>query len=248
MSALFEVRGLTVRHGGLVALDGVDLSVERGSIVGLIGPNGAGKSTFIDAVSGFVTPSGGTVAVDGRDLTTMSPAKRVRAGLCRTFQAVELFDDLTAEEHLLVAAPAPSWRSTITDVFWPKSSRPTAVEETLRLLGISDLRAARPAALSTAERQRLALGRAVVSSPHVVLVDEPAAGLDGTETAAMADLLRSIAAAGIAVLVVDHDMSLIMSVCDRVDVLDLGRRVASGTPEAVRRDPAVIDAYLGARR
>ncbi|MEZ5183042.1 MAG: ABC transporter ATP-binding protein [Acidimicrobiales bacterium] len=245
MSALLEVGDLTVKHGGLVALDEVSLTVATGQIVGLIGPNGAGKTTFIDTLTGFTAPARGHVRFQGRDLTDARPHERSRAGLVRTFQSLELFDDLSVRDNLLVAAHPPTLWSTITDLFWPKSHDSTETHCILELLDLLPVADRLPTELSNGERHVVALGRALVSSPQLLLLDEPAAGLDPGETAELAERLRRLPAAGTSVLVVDHDMSLILGVCDEVHVLDFGRIIASGPPDEVRADPLVISAYLG---
>jgi len=246
MTALLEVRDLTVRHGGVIAIDQVDLRIDAGQVVGLIGPNGAGKTTFIDTLSGFTAPAHGSILLDGVDVTGTRPHERARAGLVRTFQSLELFDDLTVADNLAVAAHTPTWRSTVTDLFRPKSHDAADVHRVLDQLGLLPLARRFPLELSGGQRQLVALGRALVAEPKLVLLDEPAAGLDPAETAELSRLLRTLPATGASVLVVDHDMSLILGVCDRVDVLDFGRIVASGPPDVVRDDPVVIAAYLGA--
>jgi branched-chain amino acid transport system ATP-binding protein len=245
VSPLLEVHELTVRHGGLVALDGVSLDVEAGQIVGLIGPNGAGKTTFIDTLTGFTTPIDGRIRFDGVDITRARPHRRSQAGLVRTFQSLELFDDLSVRDNLLVAAHTPTVWSTITDVLWPKSHDTTDTHRVLELLGLLPVADRLPVELSNGERHVVALGRALVSSPRLVLLDEPVAGLDPAETAELAARLHRLPDAGTSVLVVDHDMSLIMGVCDVVHVLDFGRLIASGAPDEVRADPEVVAAYLG---
>ena len=245
MSPLLEVRELTVRHGGLVALDDVGLDVEAGHIVGLIGPNGAGKTTFIDTLTGYTKPVGGEIRFDGVDITRARPHQRAQAGLVRTFQSLELFDDLSVRDNLLVAAHTPTVWSTITDALWPKSHDTTETHRVLELLDLLPVADRLPVELSNGERHVVALGRAMVSAPRLLLLDEPVAGLDPSETAELADRLRRLPEAGTTVLVVDHDMSLIMGVCDVVHVLDFGRLIASGAPDQVRADPEVIGAYLG---
>ena len=242
---LLEVADLTVKHGGLVALDGVSLRVEGGGIAGLIGPNGAGKTTFIDTLTGFTPAARGRVTFGGADITRAAPHARSRAGLVRTFQSLELFDDLSVRDNLLVAAHTPTLCSTLTDALWPKPHDSTETRRVLELLELETLADRLPTELSNGQRHVVALGRALVSSPQLVLLDEPAAGLDPGETAALAGLLRRLPATGTTVLVVDHDMALIMGVCDEVHVLDFGRLVATGTPAEVRTDPTVIAAYLG---
>ena len=242
---LLEVTDLTVKHGGLVALDAVSLAVEAGGIVGLIGPNGAGKTTFIDTLTGFTPAARGHVSFAGADITRAAPHARSRAGLVRTFQSLELFDDLSVRDNLLVAAHTPTRWSTFTDTLWPKPHDSTETRRVLELLELGDVAERLPTELSNGQRHVVALGRALVSSPRLVLLDEPAAGLDTGETETLAELLRRLPATGTTVLLVDHDMALIMGVCDTVHVLDFGRLVASGTPAEVRADPTVIAAYLG---
>lgn len=244
MNARLSAEALGARHGGIVALERVDLQVPPGSIVGLIGPNGAGKTTLIDTITGFKRPSGGRVLLDGRDITRLPPHQRVRAGLARTFQSGELFDDLTVADNLTVAAQVPSWRSTILDFV---SLRPftTDVEPVMETLGITHLAHRQPPELTQGDRQLVALGRALAARPRVVVLDEPAAGLGPEETERLASVIRSLPDSDVSVLLVDHDMSLVLGVCDHVAVLDFGRLIAHGTPDEVRHDPLVIDAYLG---
>jgi branched-chain amino acid transport system ATP-binding protein len=243
--SLLVVDDLVVKHGGLVALDGVGLTVDEGRIVGLIGPNGAGKTTFIDTLTGFTSPSRGRIVFDGRDITNASAHHRSQAGLVRTFQSLELFDDLTVLDNLLVAAHTPSLWSTLTDVLWPKVHDDRQTRAILELLDLGPVADRLPSELSNGQRHVVALGRALVASPALVLLDEPAAGLDPTETAELGAMLRRLPELGTSVLVVDHDMSLILGVCDTVHVLDFGHVVANGPPAEIRHDPVVIAAYLG---
>ncbi len=245
MSAALDVTELSVSFGALVAVDDVSFSVADGSIMGLIGPNGAGKSTTIDALCGFV-PAHGSVRLAGESLEGMRAHQRARAGLGRTFQAVELFDDLSVRENLLVAAIRERWWSPFVDAVSPRrSARGVVVEDALALMGLADLADARPTQLSHGQRQLVGVARALAGRPRVVLLDEPAAGLDPTETERLGQLLTSLPDAGVSVLVVDHDMNLMLEVCDEITVLDFGRVIASGPTDQVRNDPAVIAAYLG---
>jgi branched-chain amino acid transport system ATP-binding protein len=243
--SLLEVDDLTVKHGGLVALDGVTLDVDAGHVVGLIGPNGAGKTTFIDTLTGFTPPHRGRITFDGRDITRASAHHRSQAGLVRTFQSLELFDDLSVLDNLLVAAHTPSLWSTLTDALWPKEHDNRETHAVIDLLDLGPVADRLPAELSNGQRHVVALGRALVASPGLVLLDEPAAGLDPAETAELAVMLRRLPELGTTALVVDHDMALILGVCDVVHVLDFGHVVASGPPAQIRHDPTVIAAYLG---
>lgn len=242
---LLDVRSLTVRYGGVVALDDVSFAVAPGEIVGLIGPNGAGKTTCIDALTGFTVPSGGRVRFAGASIEDEPPHDRARRGFVRTFQSLELFDDLSVRENLLVSADAPTWRSTLTDALFPKPRAHRAVDEVLDLVGLEAVAERHPSDLSNGQRHLVALARALVARPALVLLDEPAAGLDTVETVALGALLRRLPGLGTSVLLVDHDMGLVLGTCDRVLVLDFGRLVADGTPAEVRADPAVVAAYLG---
>lgn len=242
---LLRVTDLTVHHGGLVALDHVSMELEQGSIVGLIGPNGAGKTTLIDALSGFTTPTDGRIVFDGGRIDALAPHLRARAGLVRTFQSLELFEDLTVAENLLLVLDRPGAWSLLTDALRPRRREHTAVAEVLDVLGLHDCAARRPGELSNGQRHLAALGRALIARPRLLLLDEPAAGLDPTETTALNTILRSLPDRGITVLLVEHDMAVVLEVCDRVDVLDVGRLIASGTPAQIRADDRVIAAYLG---
>jgi branched-chain amino acid transport system ATP-binding protein len=228
MTAVFRAAGVQVSFGGVRAVAGVDLDIEPGELVGLIGPNGAGKTTFIDAVSGFVKYTG-TVELGGASLDGLRPHARAQRGLARTWQTVELFDDLTVRENLTVAARNGS----------------ASVDAELELLGLKSAADAMPWELSQAERKRAGVGRALVARPRLLCLDEPAAGLDVRQSKEFGELLPGIAKNGTAILLVDHDMGLVLSVCDRVVVLDAGNVIAQGTPAQIRGDDKVIAAYLG---
>jgi len=245
--ALLETNDLTVTFGGLNANDGVDIDIEQGSFVGLIGPNGAGKTTFIDAITGFVSTSRGTAMFAGRDLLSMKPHERAMAGLSRTFQSLELFDDLSVEDNLLVAAERPRWYGFLQDFVRP--NRNTGVEDqvswALDVLDLGEYRHANPGDLSHGQRKLVGVARALAAKPQLVLLDEPAAGLDTAESQVLGGRLRSFLDHDITVFLIDHDMGLVLNVCDYIYVLDFGRIIAAGTPEQIRTDPSVIKAYLG---
>jgi branched-chain amino acid transport system ATP-binding protein len=243
--ALLEVRDLTVRFGAVRALDQVDLSVPGGSLVGLIGPNGAGKTTLIDAVTGFV-PADGSIRLAGTALERLAPHRRVAAGLGRTWQSLELFDDLTLRENCLVAAQPATLAGSLLDAVRPgRHAHDPKVDEALELVGLSADADRPPTELSLGQRKLAGVARALAGGPSLLMLDEPAAGLDTDESAALGERLRRIVAAGTTILLVDHDMGLVLGVCEQVHVLDFGRLVRSGTPDEVREDPAVIAAYLG---
>jgi sulfate-transporting ATPase len=248
VTAALQVRDLSIRYGGVVALDGVSIDVPVGRLHGLIGPNGSGKTTFLDGVTGFARAVSGTVRVGGVDCTGLPPHRIARLGLTRTFQALELFDDLSVEENLAVVATAtpaaPTLHEDVDDEI-PLPSTASRVNAALTTVGLQGWGPARPGTLSNVDRRRVALARALVAEPTVLLLDEPAAGLDPTETAELAALLGRISASGTAVLLVEHDMALVLGSCEVVHVLDAGRLIAVGTPDEVRRDPDVLRAYLG---
>ena len=232
-AAVLEVDHLTVRYGGVVAVNDVSLRVGPGAIVGLIGPNGAGKTSVIDAITGFAGASG-QVGLAGSDIAGLAPHARVRAGLARTFQSLELYDDLSVDENVSVAALGGR-----------RSDRHEAVTRALTNVGIADLRDRPAGELSQGERQLVSIARACAAGPSVLLLDEPAAGLDSDESVWLGERLRAIRSAGTAMLLVDHDVNLVLTVCDYVYVLDFGAVIAEGPPDAIRNDRAVAEAYLG---
>ena len=246
--ALLEARGVTVTYGGVRANNAINLDCAEGSLVGLIGPNGAGKTTFIDAITGYTPASEGSVTFDGRDITRASPSTRARAGLTRTFQSLELFEDLTVRDNLLAAAEWPTWHALFTDVVAPRRRAAQAsdrVAQILDMMDLTDLADRLPAELSHGRRRLISVARAFAAAPRLVLLDEPAAGLDTDESRALGVLLREVVDDGTALLLVDHDMGLILDVCDHINVIDFGSVIASASPTAIRNDPAVIEAYLG---
>ncbi len=240
------LEGLTVRYGVVTAVNNVSYRLEPGIVTGLIGPNGAGKTSLIDAISGFARAEG-QVLLDDLDLSKVPTVKRARAGVARSFQSLELFEDSTVFENLSVAADPQDLRSYALDLVWPINPPlpPEVVRAVLEFQLDKDLhRDVRD--LSYGKRRLLAIARAVAMSPSVLLLDEPAAGLSSTESTELARVVRRLAEDwGMAILVVEHDMNFVMGVCDQVMVLDFGHLIASGTPEQIRSNPAVIAAYLG---
>jgi sulfate-transporting ATPase len=243
-----EVKGLTVKYGGTTAVDDVSLTVRPGQVLGLIGPNGAGKTSLIDAVTGFTRMAPGSkLELDGRDIGRMSATKRSRLGLGRSFQSLELFEDSTVLDNLRAASDPRDVGSYARDLIWPANAPlPDNVLSTIREFEFEGDLDRQVEDLPYGRRRLLAMARAVATESSVLLLDEPAAGLGDAETAELAHLVGRLAREwGIAVLVVEHDMNFVMSVCDELVVLDFGRTIATGRPSEVRNDPAVIAAYLG---
>ena len=246
-ATLLQITELTVSYGGLTAVDSVSLEIAAGELVGLIGPNGAGKTTTIDAICGF-TPHRGDVVLDGVDLSRSAPHERADAGLARTWQSIELFDDLTVRENLEVAARRARWTTVFLDVIRPRRSDPgvEAAVEALDRFGLGDIAGSFPRELSHGRQKLVGVARALAADPRVLLLDEPAAGLDSAESLDLGRRLREVIDhTGVGGLLVDHDTNLVFEVCDRIYALDFGRVVASGTPPEVRSNQAVIESYLG---
>jgi branched-chain amino acid transport system ATP-binding protein len=234
--SILETREVSVRFGGNLALDQVDLAVEEGAIAGLIGPNGAGKTTLFNVITGLQTPGGGRVCLGGNDITKLSAHKRARSGIARTFQRLELFGSLSVLDNVRIAA----------ELHDGGGHKPAAVAgELLGRLGLADEAGRRADELSTGNARLLELARALACRPRVLLLDEPASGLDEDETDRFARILLDLTNDGLAILLVEHDVPLVMRLCHAITVLNFGSVLAHGSPVAIQRDPAVIDAYLG---
>jgi branched-chain amino acid transport system ATP-binding protein len=244
MNSVLSASGISVSFGGVHAVVDVDIDVAPGELVGLIGPNGAGKTTFVDAITGFV-PHRGRTALDGADITGLSPHERSRRGLARTWQAIELFDDLTVRENLTVAAHHPSLLTTLKDIFTNPLARSSVVDEALAVFALEPFAEATPSELTQGQRKLVAVARALAARPKLLCLDEPAAGLDAHESIAFGKHLREIVDRGTPILLIDHDMGLVLGISDRVVVLEFGRVIAVGTPSDVRADAKVVAAYLG---
>ena len=245
--ASLTVEHLTVRFGGVVAVADAGFEVNPGEVVGLIGPNGAGKTTIIDAVTGFVRPASGQLTLDEDRIDKWSATKRARHGLRRSFQSLELFDDISVEDNIRAGADVATHASWITDLFWPgKHELPSTAVAAIQEFDLGPHLHQVPDELPYGRRRLVGIARAVASAPSVIMLDEPAAGLDETESRELASLIRRLAdERGMAVLLVEHDVGLVMSTCDRIIVLNFGEVIATGTPAEVRDNPAVKEAYLG---
>ncbi|MEC7924300.1 MAG: ABC transporter ATP-binding protein, partial [Actinomycetota bacterium] len=247
-SNILETSGLTVTFGGLNACDKVDLKVPKGQFVGLIGPNGAGKTTFIDAITGYVPISAGSAIFDGEDIGELKPHERAQRGLVRTFQSLELFEDLSVKDNLLVAGYDTRWYSFILDMLYmPRKDQEVEeqIEWALEIMGLNDVADAMPSDLSHGRRKLVGVARALAASPNLILLDEPAAGLDTAESQILGGHLREFLDHDMSVFLIDHDMGLVLSVCDYIYVLDFGKIIAQGTPQEVRESDTVKKAYLG---
>ena len=236
--SLLEVRGATVRYGGNLAMDRVDLDVVAGSITGLIGPNGAGKTTTFNVITGLQPIKEGRVSLDGRDITRLRPYRRARLGIGRTFQRLESFGSMTVRENVLVAAELRRGRS--------EGRSPGAIaDDLLGRLGIADHRDERSDSLPTGRARLVEIARALATGPRVLLLDEPASGLSDVETDELSTLLVDLAHEGLGILLVEHDVPLVMSVSEKVFVLDFGAVLASGTAAEIQANERVQEAYLG---
>jgi branched-chain amino acid transport system ATP-binding protein len=251
MTKLLEVKNLTMEFGGVVALKEVNLHVSAGEIAALIGPNGAGKTTVFNVVTGYYQPTKGEVQLNSQSLLGLKSNKIARLGLARTFQNIRLFGDMTALENVMTGADARNKVGLIGSIFGTSTSRQdeklshSRAAELLNFMGISHRSGQLARNLPYGDQRRLEIARALALEPKVLLLDEPAAGFNPQEKVELGELIKKIRDAGFAVLLIEHDMSLVMKISDRVSVLDFGQKIAEGTPSEIQSNQKVIDAYLG---
>jgi branched-chain amino acid transport system ATP-binding protein len=246
-----EIDQLTMKFGGLVAVDSVSISIEKGEIHGLIGPNGSGKTTIFNVLSGYYKPSGGKITFEGRQISGLPAHQITAAGFARTFQNMRLFKSMTVLENLLVAMGYHAKVGMFREIFDPVAVHREEQQfvgkamELLDLLEVGEFANELATSLPYGHQRRVEMARALATDPKVVLLDEPAAGLNEVETEDLRKMLMKIRDLGVTIFLVEHDMKLVMEICEMISVLDYGKKIAEGTGPAIRKDPVVIEAYLG---
>lgn len=246
-----QVKDVSIQFGGLTALENVSLSVGEGEVLALIGPNGAGKTTLFNVISGIYKPTKGKVELDGKDVSTKQPFQLARLGLTRTFQNLQIFTRMTAVENVMVGRNQHERGTLLEELLGlPRPRRETQrsreeAEKLIEFVGLTGVGDRVAGELPYGVLKRLEIARSLATKPRILLLDEPAAGCNATETSAIDQVIRKVASTGVSVVLVEHDIHLVMSVADKIHVLDRGRTLAEGTPREVRENPAVIEAYLG---